>query len=408
MAVGDQDFAASLLRTASLRLAGDCPFHARLLARFTLSPTTTTASIRVRVRGLGFDVGYDPAFVTKLSVENCEALLLHVLNHVIFGHLVMDEAQFPNAVALEVAQDITANEWVSGRHLPPGSITLAQFPTFPEEEDTATRYHRLCELPPDELDSMHPVDDHGEPEEEGGGEEEGAAEDDDTEERERFESLLRADVRAALDGLDETQVARIPDVLRRAIRDLTNREPGSVSGDTRTELLGRGARLDWRKALRHYLASLNEREPSYSRPSRRAPTLVGIVPGSARRPSKHRIVVAIDTSSSMSDGQLNVIAAELRVLARRADVFVIECDTEIKAAYEFRGKLVEVCGRGGTDLRPPFATAAKMRPDLFVYFTDGCGPAPARAPRFKTIWCLTYGGQRPAPWGRVVHMQDAE
>jgi predicted metal-dependent peptidase len=91
----------------------------------------------------------------------------------------------------------------------------------------------------------------------------------------------------------------------------------------------------------------------------------------------------------------------------------VQCDTEIRArAWLARGTTPDrVRGRGGTDLRPPFAAAELRRyePDLVVVFTDGHGPAPERAPAScAVIWVLTGDAPRvPARFGRVVHMRRA-
>jgi predicted metal-dependent peptidase len=87
---------------------------------------------------------------------------------------------------------------------------------------------------------------------------------------------------------------------------------------------------------------------------------------------------------------------------------VVECDATIHAVYDYHGPLVSVQGRGDTDLRPPLASEflAQYRPDLIVYFTDGLGPAPSRAPRIPLIWCIVPGGERPVDWGRAIQIKS--
>ncbi len=100
------------------------------------------------------------------------------------------------------------------------------------------------------------------------------------------------------------------------------------------------------------------------------------------------------------------IAGELRAIARRADLVVVECDKKIHREYAFTGELRSVQGRGGTDLRPVFESAvlARHRVDGVVYFTDGQGEFPSQAPLTKTLWVLS--GERPfaCPWGARVNM----
>jgi predicted metal-dependent peptidase len=117
-------------------------------------------------------------------------------------------------------------------------------------------------------------------------------------------------------------------------------------------------------------------------------------------------MAVIDTSGSITPELLELINAELASLAGDYRVTVVECDVKIHRVYPYR-KIREVQGRGGTDFTPPFKPAflRQHRPDLVIYFTDGFGPAPERAPRIPTIWCLTPIGERPCKWGRVIQME---
>jgi predicted metal-dependent peptidase len=96
----------------------------------------------------------------------------------------------------------------------------------------------------------------------------------------------------------------------------------------------------------------------------------------------------------MSSALLAQIASELDRLAVYHRVTVVECDAAVHAITPYRGHLPHVHGRGGTDLRPPFAPSVlrQVRPDVVVYFTDGWGPAPATPPPVSVVWCLTPAG----------------
>ncbi len=156
--------------------------------------------------------------------------------------------------------------------------------------------------------------------------------------------------------------------------------------------------MDWKAAVQMFVARMRAPVHTYARPSRRFPDKVGVIPGRAWYPGprdRPRLLVAIDTSGSMSSEELNEIARHFRVLDDVVDVTVVECDVVIHRVYAFAGVLTEVAGRGGTDLRPVFEPAflAEHRPEGVIYFTDGEGPYPADDPGVKTLWVLTK------PWG---------
>ena len=162
----------------------------------------------------------------------------------------------------------------------------------------------------------------------------------------------------------------------------------------------------WQVLLHRFTGEAVGKHESYGRPPRRLPQLVGIVPGSAQDPTKPVVLGVIDTSGSLSNRDLQLIAAELEKLAGLYKVIVVQCDARIRDVSPHRGRIKQICGRGSTDLRPPLTRRflQRHRADVVVYFTDGFGPAPKRRPVRPVIWCLAAGGQRPAPYGRAVWM----
>jgi predicted metal-dependent peptidase len=163
----------------------------------------------------------------------------------------------------------------------------------------------------------------------------------------------------------------------------------------------------WIRLLRRYTGRHLKSEPDFTRPSRRFPSLVGVIPGKRRRGGRPHVMAVIDTSASISPDLLELINGELSRIAADHEVTVVECDAEIQRVDPFR-RMRSVRGRGGTDLRPPFEPGFLRRhgPDLIIYFTDGCGPAPEHPPRVPVIWCLTEDGEAPAEWGRILRMDS--
>jgi predicted metal-dependent peptidase len=181
---------------------------------------------------------------------------------------------------------------------------------------------------------------------------------------------------------------------------------GDTPGEDQCELRGdEQGKLDWQRLLRRYVGQIFQVRPVFTRPPRRFPDLVGIVPGKRRQPDRPKIMAVIDTSGSVTPELLELIDAELTGLARHHEIKVVECDCAVHAVYDYR-RLKSVSGQGGTDFRPPLKRRflRKHRPDLVVLFTDGEGPAPAKPPRVPVIWCLTPKGAPPAEWGRKIQM----
>jgi predicted metal-dependent peptidase len=213
---------------------------------------------------------------------------------------------------------------------------------------------------------------------------------------------VQVQIRAVAERLSTEEWQQLPSPMQQRLQMICR---GDTPGSRCEALITSGAgRLDWRRLLRRYVGEATEIQPVFTRPSRRFPALVGVVPGHLHRPAQPTVMAVIDTSSSLSTEMLAMIAAELVHLAASHTVTVVECDATVHAVYRYRGRLNAVHGRGGTDLRPPFAPAIlrTVRPNVVAYFTDGCGPAPEVAPAMPVIWCLVPGGAKPAMWGRVV------
>jgi len=184
-------------------------------------------------------------------------------------------------------------------------------------------------------------------------------------------------------------------------------------------------RIDWREVLasrmRRDLASVaGRRDYTYMRPSRRheAMRLAGsaaILPA-MRQPAPPRVACIIDTSGSISEGELRAFLGEVVGITRAVGVTggltVIACDAEAYPAQRIRSQgdieSVRLEGGGGTDMGAGLMAAALLspRPHIVVVFTDGFTPWPEVPPRKvdSVIVVLSQAETRsqvPA-WARVI------
>jgi len=128
-----------------------------------------------------------------------------------------------------------------------------------------------------------------------------------------------------------------------------------------------------------------------------------------------RVAFGVDTSGSMGHDELVRAVSEAQGCLRAigTPIVFLACDAavhetrEVRTAAELASQLK---GGGGTDFRPVFQAVEELRPkvDLFVFVTDGQGPAPAEAPRgFDVLWLLV-GEYATAPcnWGKQLFLKD--
>jgi predicted metal-dependent peptidase len=414
------------------------PFHGHIAAGWRVRPDTSLETMGVCWSCGSVQLLWNPHFVDRISDVELAGVLTHEANHVVMRHpFLFPEQANPkpdfDAYAALVAEEVTVNEFVA-LPLPGSPLLLADFalqcPALGPMQSTRERYRLLFDG--DRARSHHEARQKFKQSledmvrdllESTLGKQPG------TDSHAGWESFRNGGAAAALavsvataQALNRHGHALSPELyqLIQAAHSTFGGPPGTAGGGMLETLAGTArARLSWQSILRRLLAVGHELEPTYQRPPRRFPDLVGVLPGSRRLPTRLKILAAIDTSGSMSSDTLDEIAAELRVMARAYDVSVVEFDAAIQRSYRLTGPsggqetsadpLRQVQGRGGTNFHPVFErdtlswAADGSELSGVVVFTDGFGPAPDRGPREQVIWVLMGSGVRqPAPWGTVV------
>jgi predicted metal-dependent peptidase len=459
------------------RMVEKYPFHVAILERFKSVARAEVATLGVTVSGKDILLLHNPDFVLEISADELRGALLHEVHHVLFGHVIANPAYYPDEWARAVAEEVTANEFITEEALPSGVITLEQFPKLPRMESTDDRYKRLSQVKRRSLISP-PVfvqveveatggesggngtrgqggDGHGSGQangdQHGGGQGQGCngrgvggqsgggkrsspgpahTQQDGAGGRRPAAGATKSVTHRTLDDHRVWEEARkapreaeavIDNVIREAVLDVgaelvpvyirgpANASAGNAPGRGLYELEGNEVgKLPWQQLLHRYIGQARQVRPVFNHPPRRFPDLVGIIPGKRRQPDRPKLMVAIDTSASMTDDLLELIDAELAKLAKGHEVMLVECDFSIQRVSKYRSRLKTLAGRGGTSFHPPLEKhfLRKHHPDLIVYFTDGCGSAPEQPPGVPLIWCLTPQGQAPVDWGRKIQMED--
>ncbi len=173
-------------------------------------------------------------------------------------------------------------------------------------------------------------------------------------------------------------------------------------------------RLDWRQLLRRFLEQNAVSDYSWLPPNRRY-VYLGLIFPALKNQELPEIVLAIDSSGSISKDVLSLFCAELSSILADFDtsVTVLFCDAEVRQALTFsRFDLplhLDPKGGGGTDFRPAFTKVDELgiRPACLVYLTDmQCDRFPA-PPDYPVLWAA-YGpaGEEDAPFGEMVRIAE--
>jgi predicted metal-dependent peptidase len=168
-------------------------------------------------------------------------------------------------------------------------------------------------------------------------------------------------------------------------------------------------RLPWRMLLARYMSATGRDDFSYMRPSRREGE--AILP--SLRSAQLDVVLAVDTSGSITDQELSEFLAEIDALKGqlRARITLLACDADLAEACPWHFEPWEECrltqhlqGGGGTRFTPVFEWVDRQDryPDLLVYFTDAAGEFPSFRPSYPVLWLVK--GKRPVPWGQRIQL----
>jgi predicted metal-dependent peptidase len=379
------------------------PYYAHVLVAIepVLDPSVPWLGISLHAaasRGARYYLHVNAAALAR-EPQYLRGILLHEVHHIVLGHAAHPKffgAAQPDL--MQLAQETSANEFIDEPL--PDPVLWQHFEQFGLRagQSTLERYEKLCAAraegkEPKLARDTKLLDEHTWQKQE-------------APPPAGLNETRQVIEQAAEEGASDAERARV--------------EHGRIAGRTPEQLLAQlggtlaapQVEIDWRTALRMFVARTRAPVHTWSRPSRRFPTRIGELPGRSYRPRpilRPTLIIAIDTSLSMSESELAEVARQLRPMSELAQLQIVECDTAITRSYPFQGHIDRVEGRGGTDLRPVFAPSVlgTRRPDGVIYFTDGEGPYPAVEPPVPVLWMLTKPSAFDCPWGTRAKLELA-
>lgn len=159
-------------------------------------------------------------------------------------------------------------------------------------------------------------------------------------------------------------------------------------------------RRSWRRPSGPFVARLAESE-------RHGGPVPVFEPGYHRTSHRPRIVVGVDTSSSIDPQTLRLFWAEVTGISRRtgAEVHLLAFDELVHLErrlepYAPRDIAHQVLTGGGTDYTDLFSKAARLHPSILVVLTDLDAPIPPE-PGFPVVWAVPRGVETPA-FGKLL------
>jgi predicted metal-dependent peptidase len=231
-------------------------------------------------------------------------------------------------------------------------------------------------------------------------------------------------------GKSQSDLERLRNEVAEAIKREASQGRGTVPAGWQrwAEEWLQPAKIPWRQKLARIVRGAvafksGAVDLTYRKRSRRQAG-VGYGPGAPILPAYHapvpKVECWLDTSGSMGGDEVKRGLSEINgvLKATGAEVVFGACDAAVHsrgAVRRWQDLVPMVKGGGGTDFRPIFEEVSKpsrrfQRPDVLIFCTDGCGPAPEHPPvGMVVIWVLIGKYKKtPATWGEVIEVEEGE
>lgn len=374
------------LTKARAALVAQFPFWGALALRLKFEPCEDIKTADVD----GKTMRYSPGFVAGLTMPELIGVVAHEVGHCALGHVWRRGAR--DGKGWNIAADMALNPLLdaAGLTLPKGAL----------------RDPAMVGKSAEEIYAAMPRDGGGKSRQDGNGQDPGGC------------GGMRdpAEPAPGKSPPSPADLAQAESEWKIATVQAANaaRAAGKLGGDLSRAVDGvKRPQVDWRDKLRRFVSSTVPSDYRWNPPNRRY-AWQGIILPSLRPDRIGSVVVAVDTSGSISAAVLAMFQAELNAIVddcRPDVVHVVYCDSVVQHTAEYGASdgpiVLTAPGGGGTDFRPvlDWCDREALTPACLVYLTDLYGPAHTSPPDYPVLWVST--GADRAPWGDVAMLDPA-
>lgn len=366
----------------------------------------------------GTDIGFNPEFVESLTNVELMGLIAHEVLHCVFLHHTRRGNRKP--FKWNIATDYVINAILQKQ-----GFALPKDGCFRDLSHlTAEQAYALVDAEMDDPPQVMMLSGGGEGDGEGEeGEGEGQGKSKGGKDK-KGNGNGWGEIRDAVgkDGLkaDPSELKTIEEAMKVAVTQILESTPscGKEFGGLLREIVNieKASSLNWTDVLRDFMTNRTNSDVNWNRPNRRFSD--EYIP-SNNVPDLGTIVIAIDTSGSMDDKQLEKINAEVNDIfaSFKCKLVIIPCDTRVVESgvqeYTSEDAPVEISapGGGGTAFSPVFKYVKDndLEVEALVFFTDLDCSDYGPTPDYPVLWIYTnpsyYRKPQTPPFGDVVVME---
>lgn len=375
------------IQNALIKLLTRAPFYASLASVVSMQESLDVKQMEMRLFPAPV-LKYNKEWFEALQNEKAVGALTHELLHLCLLHALRRERR--DELLWAVCCDMAVNEHIPPDMLPENAVTTQQIElktkTKLEHKKSAEYYYeKLYSLLDDSISLIQRENTVSLPSVTG--------------------VLLSADIQREEDSNTVSEAA-LKNKLQNIVQAAGENAELPPELQTTFTVLPRRGKIDWQNVFRRFLSGMGRMQihATYKRESRRFDGFAG-----HKRSIGMKVLIALDESGSITDGQLNMFFSELMAINRMKGVqlLVTEFDescSEPKPAKAYRHTQNRI-KKGSTDFRPIFKLAEELNIFSVVIFTDGDGKAPDEVNQ-RVLWVLTQNGKQPANYGYSVKFED--
>ena len=350
------------------------PFYGLFLIGINKKYTTDLPTAGVSKHGIGMQLAINPDFFNDLSEDHRFGLIKHELLHIAFGHLTIRD-RYPDHKLFNIAADLEINQYIKNSNLPEGGLLLSSFPelNLPVKAGTKVYYDILDKA---QEDGTSPSLDNFMNEMNGETPYDHQTWDEFDELSSAEKKLVEKQVEHQLKEAAETTIKKqgnVPGELSELIKRLLHIEP---------------AKFDWKGYLKRFVGNSSI---VYTKKLRRKYNKRYAGSPGLKIKFKNHILVAVDTSASVSSDELVEFMSEMHHMYKTGHkITIAQCDTNLNSVEDFNPKKDwAIKGRGGTSFQPVIDHYNKYgKYTALIYLTDGEAYSPDNCPK-NTLWVLS-------------------
>ena len=377
------------LARASKELMLKEPFYGLLLLSLNKQWDKRVPTAGVSKNGVNFQLTINEDFWNSLSDNHKRGLLKHELLHIGFFHIQCQD-EFPNKRVANIAMDIEINQYIDAEDLPEGGCTLESFAEYnlPPKAGCREYYKLLMQAKEQEeqsgsggkISDMAGMDD---------GEQHGSGTNvPDHGTWKDFEDLSEAEKK-----LLESQTAHILKEIADSVEKSRGTIPGEFKGILERLRHVEPPKFDWRSYVRRFAGGAKE---VFTKKLRRKDNKRFEENPGLKIKNKRHLLVAIDTSGSVSDKEVKEFLNEIHHIHKTgSEVTILQCDTTIRSIEKYKpNEDITLHGRGGTDFDPvlEYYNENQRKYTCLFYLTDGECSTDVK-PKGKMLWVISTRGE---------------